>query len=151
MPFHREQYRSRHSPAELFELVADIEKYPEFLPWVSRARILKRKDKELTADLIIRFKSFSETFTSIVTLNHPENDEAACTVDVVLMEGPFDHLRNSWKFVPLPDGGTELFFEIDFKFSSVILEKLIGTMFNNAVKKMVAAFEQRADIIYPGG
>lgn len=141
MPIHIEQQFSPYSPQQLFDLVADVEKYPEFLPWCRAARILERKENEFLGELIISFAHFSESYVSRVTLSAPN------TIQVKMVRGPFEYLTNSWKFTP-ENGGTRIDFSLDFKFRSRILEKLIGSLFSKATQKMVGAFKARADTMY---
>src|SRR5262245_5858356 len=138
MPTHAEQRLLPYTPEQLFDLVADVERYPEFLPWCVGARIKSRKDNELVADLVIGFRMIRERFTSLVKLDRP-----GLHVDVTYTEGPFRYLNNHWKFFLEPDGRTRLDFFVDFEFKSVILQKIIGALFNEAVRRMVAAFEAR--------
>lgn len=126
----------------MFDLVADIESYPEFLPWCVGARIRERKGNVVIADLIIGFKMFRERFTSEVTLN-----EAECRIDVRYTEGPFRYLNNHWIFEDHPKG-TAIDFYVDFEFKSRILQRVIQTLFHEAVRRMVAAFEARARALY---
>lgn len=142
MPIHTEQQTSPYTPQQLFDLVADVEKYPEFLPWCRAARILERGENEFLAELIISFAHHSESYVSRVKLHAPD------AIDVALVRGPFEHLTNNWKFTPRPDGGTIIDFSLDFKFRSRILEKLIGSLFSKATAKMVTAFKVRADSLY---
>ena len=143
MPTHAEQRHSRFTPDQLFDLVADIERYPEFLPWCVAARIRRREGNTIWADLIIGFKMFRERFTSRVTA-----DRALHRIDVAYTEGPFRYLNNHWNFKPAPDGGTLIDFYVDFEFRSVLLQKIIGALFGEAVKRMVGAFEHRAEHLY---
>jgi len=141
MPSHAEQRQLPYQPAQLFDLVADIESYPQFLPWCRAARIVERRPECVTADLIIGFKMFRETFTSVVSLGPPER------IDVEYVRGPLKHLTNRWRF--LPDAtGCIVDFYVDFAFRSRLLEGLIGTVFGEAVSRMVGAFEVRADALY---
>ena len=141
MPTHAEQKFLPYTPEKLFDLVADIASYPEFLPWCVGARLLKREDNVVYADLIIGFKMIRETFTSKVTLNRPGR------VDVEYQKGPFKHLKNHWEFKPHPDGCL-IDFYIDFEFKSRLLRTLIEPLFHEAVRRMVAAFEARAKAVY---
>lgn len=143
MPTHAEQRLLPYTPEQLFDLVADIERYPEFLPWCVGARITSRQGNELTADLVIGFKMFRERFTSLVKLDRP-----GLRLDVTYTEGPFRYLNNHWKFLPEAGGKTRLDFFVDFEFKSIILQKVIGALFNEAVRRMVAAFEARAKALY---
>lgn len=149
MPTHAEKRRLPHTARQMYELVADVARYPEFLPWCSAARIRDRRqvgeDEIIEADLVISFKVFRERFGSRVTL-HP----AACRIDVEYLDGPFKYLNNHWKFTDLPDGGCEVDFFVDFEFRSRTLQAVIGVVFNEAVRRMVRAFEDRADALYGG-
>ncbi len=143
MPTHAEQRILPYRPDQLFDLVADIERYPEFLPWCVAARVRTRTDQEVVADLVIGFKMIRERFTSRVRLDRPNR-----RIDVAYTEGPFRYLNNHWVFEELPDGATRLDFFVDFEFRSVMLQKIIGVLFNEAVRRMVAAFEARAKALY---
>ena len=142
MPTHAEKRLLPYSPEQLFDLVADIERYPEFLPWCVGARIRERTEKTITADLLIGFRMVRERFTSRVVLDRPD------LIDVTYSEGPFRYLTNHWKFVPQPDGQCLLDFYVDFEFRSRMLQKIIEVLFNEAVKRMVGAFETRAKQLY---
>lgn len=126
----------------MFDLVADIESYPEFLPWCVGARIRKRQGNLIVADLVIGFKMFRERFTSEVTLN-----EADCRIDVRYTQGPFKYLNNHWIFENHPEG-CAIDFYVDFEFKSRLLQRVIQTLFHEAVRRMVAAFEARARALY---
>ncbi|MBY0431241.1 MAG: type II toxin-antitoxin system RatA family toxin [Rhodospirillales bacterium] len=142
MPTHAEKRYLPYTPEQLFDMVADVEKYPQFLPWAVAARIKKREDDVIWADLMIGFKMIRERFTSKVTLNRPHR------VDVVYTEGPFKYLNNHWTFEPAEDGGTVIDFYVDFEFHSRILQTVMNALFNEAVKLMVSAFEKRAQKLY---
>jgi coenzyme Q-binding protein COQ10 len=137
MPTHAEKRVLPYTPEQLFEMVADVRRYPEFLPWCVGARVISRTEGELVADLTIGFKMFRETFRSQVLLNRPHH------VHVRYLTGPFRYLNNHWRFRPVP-GGTEVDFFVDFEFKSKLLQAVIGTVFNEAVRLMVRAFERRA-------
>jgi coenzyme Q-binding protein COQ10 len=141
MPTHAERRFLPYRPEQLFDLVADVERYPEFLPWCVAVRIRERDDDVLVADLVIGFKMVRERFTSRVTLSYPER------IDVEYTHGPLRHLNNHWVFEPVPNGCV-IDFYVDFEFRSRVLQKLIGALFNEAVKRMVAAFETRAHQLY---
>lgn len=146
MPTHAEKRRLPHTPEQMFDLVSDVEKYPEFLPWCVATRIRSRENNEtgdtITADMVIGYKLFRERFNSKVVLDRP-----GMRIDVAYSEGPFRYLNNHWLF--LKDGdGTIVDFYVDFEFRSRLLQKLIGAVFNEAVKIMVHAFEKRALKIY---
>ena len=141
MPTHAEKRIMRYTPEQVFDLVADVRRYPEFLPWCVGARVLTSSETELTADLTIGFKMFRETFRSQVTLDRPGR------VEVRYLNGPFRYLNNHWKLSPHPLG-TEVDFFVDFEFRSRLLQSVIGTVFNEAVRLMVRAFERRAMQLY---
>lgn len=141
MPTHAEKRVLRHTPEQLFQLVADVHRYPEFLPWCVGARVLSRTDTALVADLTIGFKVFRETFRSEVALERPRQ------VRVRYLDGPFRYLNNTWTFTEVP-GGTQVDFFVDFEFRSRLLQAVIGTVFNEAVRLMVRAFERRAMVLY---
>jgi coenzyme Q-binding protein COQ10 len=144
MPTHAEQRVLPYSQAQLFDLVADIERYPEFLPWCVGARIRKRlPDGTMEADLVIGFKMFRERFGSIV-----KPDRANHRIDVSYVDGPFRYLNNHWKFIAEGENRTRVDFFVDFEFKSALLQKVIGVLFNEAVRRMVAAFENRAKQLY---
>jgi coenzyme Q-binding protein COQ10 len=141
MPTHAEQRVLPYTPEQLFQLVADVARYPEFLPWCVASRIRSRDGDVFFADLVIGFKMVRERFTSKVTLSRPDR------IDVTYTEGPFKHLNNHWVFKPHAEG-TEIDFYVDFEFRSKMLQALIGALFNEAVKMMVGAFEKRARQLY---
>ena len=145
MPTHAEQRVLPYTPEQLFELVADVERYPEFLPWCRASRVTSREGDVIHADLVIGFKLFRERFTSRVTLDRPDR------IDVEYIEGPMRRLENHWRFIDQGDGGTMIDFYVDFEFRSAILQMAIGALFNEAVRRMVAAFETRAHAIYGPG
>ena len=142
MPTHAEKRILPHSPERLFDLVADVDRYAEFLPWCLAARVTNREGNVLHADLVIGFKMFREKFSSKVTLSRPDR------IDVEYSRGPFKYLNNHWLFIPEGTDTTCLDFYVDFEFRSRILQSLIGTVFNEAVRRMVGAFEKRANEIY---
>jgi coenzyme Q-binding protein COQ10 len=142
MPRHTEQRSLPYSPEQLFDLVADVKRYAEFLPWVAAVRIRSNSATETTADLVVGFRALKETFTSKVIKRRP--DEIA--IDYV--EGPLKYLHNSWKFTPDGEGGTRIDFCVDFAFRSRIFETLAGQMFDRALRRMIGAFEERAHALY---
>ena len=152
MPTHAAHRVLPYTPRQLFDLVADIERYPEFLPWCVAARITKREGNVLSGDLVIGFKMVRESFSSKVTRIAPVTDakglERGGRVDVTYLKGPFHYLSNHWIFEPMPDGSCRIDFYIDFAFRSHVLQKLMGALFNEAVRRMVGAFEARAERIY---
>ena len=137
MPTHAEKRILRQSPEQIFQIVADVHRYPEFLPWCAAARVLSRDETRLVADLTIGFKMFRETFRSEVTLDRPG------LIQVKYLDGPFRYLNNTWRLTAVPQG-TEVDFFVDFEFRSRMLQAVIGTVFNEAVRVMVRAFERRA-------
>ncbi len=142
MPTHAERRLLPYTPEQLFDLVADVERYPEFLPWCLGARVRERSATTITADLLIGFRMVRERFTSRVVLDRPRG------IDVSYTEGPFRYLNNHWSFAAQPDGGCLIDFYVDFEFRSRMLQKIIGLLFNEAVKRMVSAFEARARQLY---
>lgn len=136
---------SPYSPQQIFDLIADVACYPEFLPWCKAARITQWQETGFLAELVIVFKGFTEKYTSRVTL-HPQEYK----IEVDMVKGPFHHLDNHWELKPLPDGGTLICLDLDFRFKSRILENLIGGLFQRASEKMVSAFRTRADVLYSG-
>ena len=142
MPTHAEHRRLPYTPEQLFDLVADVERYPEFLPWCLAARVRQRQGNAITADLLIGFRMVRERFTSRVVLDRPRR------IDVTYSEGPFRYLNNHWVFVAEPDGACLVDFYVDFEFRSRLLQKIIEVLFHEAVKRMVSAFEARARQLY---
>ncbi len=136
-----------HAPEKMFLLVADVEKYPEFLPLCEALVVRSRKEREgrtmLVADMTVGYKAIRETFTSQVQLKPDEN-----VIDVKYVDGPFRYLSNVWKFEPDGEGGTNILFSIDYEFKSRILGAIMGSMFDRAFRMFAEAFEKRADLIY---
>jgi coenzyme Q-binding protein COQ10 len=145
MPRHAETKPLPYSPEQMFDLVADVGRYQEFLPWVVATRIRERGERAILADLIVGFGPLRETFTSRVALDRPR------AIDVDYVDGPLKQLHNSWKFKPDAGGGCLVDFCVDFSFRSRTFEALAGRMFGEAVRKMVAAFEARAAQLYGAG
>ncbi len=131
---------------QLFDLVADVAKYPSFLPWCIGARIRSHQENELVADLTIGFGPFRESFTSRASLQHAD-ETGFCIIKTKYENGPFKYLHNQWKFTPDPKGCTVDFY-VDFEFRNIVLQKAIGTVFTEAVRRMVAAFLKRAETLY---
>ena len=136
-----------HPPHEMFALVADVERYPEFLPLCEALTVRSRKEREgrtaLVADMTIGYRAIRETFTSQV---HLKPDEDA--IDVKYLDGPFRYLSNTWRFDSAEDGGTDIHFFIDYEFKSRILGAMMGAMFDRAFRMFTHAFEKRADAVY---
>ncbi len=141
MPTHAERKIVPYRPDQLFDLVADVEKYPEFLPWCVGARVRSRTETQLVADLTIGFGPLRESFTSRVSLERPHR------VRVRYENGPFRYLDNQWAFEPHPRGSSVDFF-VEFEFRSRILRAAMNVVFNEAVRRMVNAFEKRARAVY---
>lgn len=142
MPTHAEKRVLPYSKEQLFDLVAQVDRYPEFLPWCLGCRVKSRTEEQVVADMVIGFKVFREGFTSRVHLKKPDR------VDVAYENGPFKYLDNHWIFNDMGDGTTEIDFYVDFEFRSKILQTAIGAVFNEAVRRMISAFEQRAHDLY---
>ncbi|UHS56567.1 type II toxin-antitoxin system RatA family toxin [Agrobacterium vaccinii] len=137
----------KHSPERMYNLVADVEKYPEFLPLCDGLTVRSRKERDtktlLVADMTVGYKAFRETFTTQVLLKPDEN-----AIDVKYLDGPFKYLDNRWRFEPTEDGGCSVYFFIDYEFKSRILGAVMGSMFDRAFRMFAEAFEARADKIY---
>ena len=145
MPRHTETRSLPYSPEQMFDLVADVKRYQEFLPWVAATRVRSDSETLMVADLVVGFKSLKETFTSRVTKQRPDR------VMVEYIEGPLKYLENSWSFRPDGKGGTEIGFCVDFAFKNRIFEALAGQMFDRALRRMIGAFEARAHDLYGEG
>lgn len=135
-------------PEQMFDLVADIRRYPEFLPWCKALRIRDERDDDLgarivTADMIVRFRGFEEKFTSRARLDRPKLE-----VMTEFIDGPFEYLENRWGFGAAEGGACRIDFAIDFTFRSRILQKLASSMFERALLKLSNAFEARAHALY---
>ncbi len=147
MPTHAEKRHLPYSAQQMYDLVADVSSYPKFLPWCAACRIRKRTPADggevIDADLVISFKVFREKFGSRVSLKPEEH-----RVDVAYLEGPFKYLNNHWQFTDSPDGGCDVDFFVDFEFKSPLLQSIIGVVFNEAMQRIVRAFEQRAEALY---
>lgn len=141
MPRHSETRRLPYTPGQMFDLVADVSRYAEFLPWVTAIRVRSDSTTELVADMIVGFKGLRETFTSKVEKARPNH------VHVDYLDGPLKYLRNDWTFRPAP-GGCDVDFAVDFEFKNRMFELLAGQMFGAALRKMIGAFEERAAILY---
>ncbi len=142
MPTHAERRVLPYTPEQLFDIVADIERYPEFLPWCVATRVRSREGNVITADVVIGFKLFRERFTTRDVLDRPRR------IDVTYHEGPFKYLNNHWLFEPVGEGSCDLDFYIDFEFRTRLLQMAAGRLFNEAVKVMVSSFERRAKAIH---
>ncbi|MES2677792.1 MAG: type II toxin-antitoxin system RatA family toxin [Pseudomonadota bacterium] len=146
MPSHSEIKNLPYSAKQMFDLVLDVEKYPEFLPWCLAAKITKKLDAEnFEADLAINFKGFTQKYSSNIQASQNNNSEFLINVSAI--DGPFKNLTNRWQFRNIA-GGCQVEFFIDFEFKSMILGKMIGMIFEKATDKMIDAFENRAQTIY---
>jgi coenzyme Q-binding protein COQ10 len=142
VPRHSETRHLRYTPEQLFDLVADVQDYDEFLPWVVAVRVRSSSETETLADLVVGFNAFKERFTSRVVKDRPHK------ICVDYVEGPLKYLHNEWTFDRSADGGTDLHFSVDFAFKSRLFETLAGAMFDRALRRMTDAFEQRAAALY---
>jgi len=145
MPRHAETRTLPYRADQMFALVADVARYPEFLPWTAAARIRSRQPVEggevMEADLVISFKVFREKFGSRVTLLPAEG-----RILTEYIDGPFRHLKSASSLAQPPDGGCDVGFEVDFEFRNAILAGVIGLVFNEAMQRIVRAFEARAKV-----
>ena len=139
---HEEKRIINHTPQNLYNLVSDVKKYPEFLPWCLGARVKNLLQNEFDADLIIGFKIYKEVYSSQILLD-PNNYK----IIVNYKDGPFEYLYNYWKFKE-KNAGCEIEFMVEFKFKSIFLQTVMESLFSEAVKKMVRAFENRANYLY---
>lgn len=142
MPHHHERRSLPHSAEQMYDLVADVKRYPEFLPWVSAIRIRKDIETEMLADMIVGFRSLRETFSSRVV----KTPYSSIVVDY--LDGPMKHLHNSWNFENVAGGGSTVDFTVDFSFRNRVFEALAGQFFDSALRKMTGAFIERADDLY---
>ena len=148
MPSFTTKRSVRHSASDMFDLVADVDQYPQFVPLCSALKVRKRTAGEggtevLIADMTVAYKFVRETFTSRVTL-----DKQNLKILVEYLDGPFSRLQNRWTFKPTGDNTCEVEFFIDYEFKSRTLAMLMGAMFDTAFRKFAVAFEQRADAVY---
>lgn len=140
---HIEQKKLPYTPEELFDLVADVDKYKYFAPWCVASRINKREgDTVFYADLIVGYKMIRERFSSKVILNRPNH------IFIEYLHGPMKHLKNHWYFIREPDNTCTIDFNVEFEFKNNMLQGLANVFFNEVVKRMVSAFERRAEDIY---
>lgn len=142
MPKHSESRHLPYTPEQLFDLVADVPRYREFLPWVAAVRVRSDSETEMVADLVVGFKGLRENFTSLVHKTRPD------AIRVEYVDGPLKYLHNDWAFRPDGQGGTHLDFAVDFAFRSHLFEMIAGQMFDRALRKMIGAFETRAAALY---
>jgi len=148
MPQFSTRRRVRHAAADMFDLVADVEKYPRFVPMCSDMRLRSRVDKDegttiMVATMTVAYKLIHQSYTSRATL-----DRNRLTILVEYLDGPFRRMQNRWTFHPSGEGACEVEFFIDYEFRSRALSMLMGAMFDTVFHRMVAAFEKRADDVY---
>ncbi len=148
MPSFRTSHVVKHSPQQMFDLVADVESYPQFVPLCQSLKIRRRFEAQdgaetLLADMEVGYKAIKERFTSRVTL-----DRASRRIDVEYVDGPFSHLENKWTFADAGDGCCRVEFFIAYEFRSRTLAALMGHMFDTAFRKFASAFEARADQVF---
>ncbi|MDE2410607.1 MAG: type II toxin-antitoxin system RatA family toxin [Sphingomonadales bacterium] len=142
MPGIREVRRLPWSAQQMFDLVGDVARYAEFLPWVVATRVRSNSETEMVADMLVGFNALREKFTSRVIKDRPHR------IEVIYIDGPMRDLDNVWLFRPIEDGGCEVEFHVDFTFRNSVFEALAGQYFDRAFRKMVTAFEERAARLY---
>ena len=145
MPRHTETRTLPYTPEQMFDLVADVARYGEFLPWVVGVRVRSNSETEMVADLLVGFKALREKFTSKVVKERPSR------IHVEYVDGPLAYLHNDWGFRPDGKGGCLVDFAVDFAFRSRMFEALAGQVFDRALRKMIGAFEERAAALYGAG
>ncbi len=142
MPRHQETRRLPYTPEQMFDLVADVARYPEFLPWVAAIRVRSDGETEMVADMAVGFMGLRERFTSRVQKQRPDG------VHVDYVDGPLQYLRNDWRFRPDGEGACLVDFTVDFQFRNRLFERLAGQVFDRALRRMIGAFETRAARLY---
>ncbi|NJC33485.1 coenzyme Q-binding protein COQ10 [Sphingomonas jejuensis] len=142
MPSHAETRHLPYTPDQMFDLVADVARYGEFLPWISAVRVRSNNETEMVADLVVGFKGLRERFTSRVVKQRPGE------IHVDYVEGPLKYLRNDWRFRSDGQGGSFVDFKVDFAFRNRLFEMLAGQVFDLALRRMIGAFEARAAKLY---
>lgn len=142
MPGMHETYRLPYSAEQMFDLVADVGRYQEFLPWVVATRVKSNSDTEMVADMLVGFKALREKFTSRVEKVRPSE------LRVIYVDGPMRDLDNRWLFHPVDDHCCDVEFDVRFTFRNALFERLAGQYFDKAFRKMVSAFEERAAQLY---
>lgn len=131
-----------HTPQQMFDLVIDIEHYPDFLPWCVRCRKSRQQPRQFVAEMTFSIKGISDTFYTLDKIDPGKK------VEVNLISGPFNYLVNVWQFTPAPNGGTSIDFMIDFRFKSRLMDLTIGGIFAHASRQMISAFRKRASVVY---
>ena len=146
MPRHSETRMMPYGARQMYDLVADVASYPKFLPWCAAARILSLTDvehgREMTADLVVSFKVFRERFGSKVLLQDED-----LRIETQYVDGPFKYMHSTWAFSERGDSGCDVEFFVDFEFKNKILQGVIGVVFNEAMQRIVRAFEARAEVL----
>ena len=142
VPGIHETYRLPYSAEQMFDLVADVGRYQEFLPWVVATRVRSDSESEMVADMLVGFKALREKFTSRVEKTRPSE------IRVHYVDGPMKDLDNVWTFHPVGETACDIEFDVRFSFRNALFEKLAGQYFDKAFRKMVAAFETRAEELY---
>ncbi len=142
MPGIREIRRLPWSAEQMYDLVADVGRYAEFLPWVVATRVRSDSATEMVADMLIGFNALRDKFTSRVVKTRPSS------IKVHYVDGPMRDLDNEWRFRALEDGGCEVDFMVEFSFRNAMFEKLAGQYFDRGFRRMVTAFEERAEKLY---
>jgi coenzyme Q-binding protein COQ10 len=142
MPGIRESRTLPYSAEQMFDLVADVARYGEFLPWVMATRVRSDSETEMEADMLVGFNALREKFTSKVLKQRPDR------IEVIYLDGPLRDLDNVWLFRPVGESACEIEFDVEFRFRNALFEKIAGQYFDKAFRKMVAAFETRAAELY---
>ncbi len=152
MTAHSERRRVPYSPQQMFDLVSDVGAYPAFIPWISGARIRKKsgspeEGETFEADLVISFKVFRESYTSLVQ-THPASESGVARIDVEAISGPFNKLVTRYAFHPVEGGACDMAFDVDFAFRSRLMQRAAGAAFDIAMRRVAGAFEDRAKDLY---
>jgi len=145
MPRHQETRHLPYSAQQMFDLVADVPSYREFLPWVMAVRVNLDSETQMVADLVVGFRALREKFTSRVLKQRPSH------IEVDYLDGPLKHLHNEWSFRDDGSGGCHVDFCVDFAFKSGLFNQIAGQMFDHALRRMIGAFEARAAVLYAPG
>ncbi|MFT7189639.1 MAG: coenzyme Q-binding protein COQ10 [Sulfitobacter sp.] len=147
MPRHAETRQMPYQARQMYDLVGDVASYPQFLPWCAAARVTSVQPceggHEVTADLVVSFKVFREKFASKVGLQ-----DDLMTIETEYLDGPFKYMQSTWSFVDREGGGCNVSFFVDFEFKNRVLQGIIGVVFNEAMHRIVRAFEVRAEALY---
>lgn len=141
MPQHAERRTLPYPTETLYTIIADVKRYPEFLPWILDADIIKKNEQGFLADLTVGYKLFQDTYRSQVILSPNKR------IEIQYIQGPFKHLHNHWNFTPVSSNSVDIDFFIDFEFQSSLFQTMIQSVFTQAVQKMISAFEERAKIL----